>query len=219
MVVGMLPPKLCQMMINISRNTKSKSDDIAVYDPFVGLGTLLIESLYMWHATVYGSDLNENMVKATRTNLWNIKKENVNDFTFELQNLNAKDIGNSKILKSFKVDSIVSEGYLWEMMTRKNISRERIESQAVILCPLYEEFFAWLQKLNYKGSIVISFPFWEITWKYFYSEGIYDILNKYCQIQEFFPQYMDIEPTKTGSLLYKRDKQMVGREIFKLKMK
>ena len=219
MVVGMLPPKLCQMMINISRNTKSKSDDISVYDPFVGLGTLLIESLYMGNTKVYGSDLNENMVKATRTNLWNIKKEAVNDFTFELQNINAKDIRNSKILKSFKVDSIVSEGYLWEIMTRKNISQERIESQASILSPLYEEFFAWLQKLNYKGSIVISFPFWEMNGKYFYSEGIYDILNKYCQIQELFPPYMDIEPTKTGSLFYKRDKQMVGREIFKLKMR
>jgi len=92
MIVGMLPPKLCQMMINISKNTKSKSDNHIVYDPFVGLGTLLIESLYMWNTTVYGSDLNENMVKATRTNLWNIKKENVKQFTFDLQNINAKDI-------------------------------------------------------------------------------------------------------------------------------
>ena len=134
-------------------------------------------------------------------------------------NINAKDIGNSKILKSNRVDAIVSEWYLWEIMTRKNMTLERIEAQSEVLTPLYEAFFAGLQSLNYKWSIVMCFPFWEMNWKYFYFEGIYDILNKYCQIQELFPPYMDIEPTKTGSLFYKRDKQMVWREIFKLKMK
>ena len=219
MIVGMLPPKLCQMMINISKNPKTKSDNHIVYDPFVGLGTLLIESLYMGNTIVYGSDLNENMVKATRINLWNIKKENVDDFTFDLQNINAKDIEHSKLLKSNKIDGIVSEWYLWEIMTRKNISIERIESQSTILSPLYEAFFSGLQKLNYKWSIVICFPFWEYNGKYFYFEDIYDIINRYCQIQELFPSYMDLEPTKTGSLLYKREKQLVGREIFKLKIK
>ncbi len=219
MIVGMLPPKLCQMMINISKNPKSKSDNQIVYDPFVGLGTLLIESLYMGNTKVYGSDLNENMVKATRTNLGNIKKENVADFTFDLQNINAKDIEHSKIIKSNKIDAIVSEWYLGEIMTRRNISVERIDTQREILSDLYENFFSGLQNLNYKWSIVICFPFWEMEWKYFYFENIYDILNKYCQIQELFPTYMDLESTKTGSLLYKREKQLVGREIFKLKIK
>jgi len=219
MIVGMLPPKLCQMMINISRNPKTQSDNHIVYDPFVGLGTLLIESLYMWNTAVYGSDLNENMVKATRINLWNIKKENIKEFHFALQNINAKDIEHSKLIKSNKIDAVVSEWYLWEIMTRKNISIERIEAQREILSDLYEKFFQWLQNINYKWSIVICFPFWEINWKYFYFEGIYDILSQYCQIQEFFPSYMNIEPTKTGSLLYKREKQLVGREIFKLKIK
>jgi len=104
-------------------------------------------------------------------------------------------------------------------MTRKNISTDRIEAQREILWDLYENFFSGLQKINYKWSIVMCFPFWEMEWKYFYFEGIYDIINKYCQIQELFPPYMDIEPTKTGSLFYKRDKQLVGREIFKLKMR
>jgi tRNA G10 N-methylase Trm11 len=33
MDIGMLPPKLAQMMINISGN--SKDENIALYDPFV----------------------------------------------------------------------------------------------------------------------------------------------------------------------------------------
>jgi tRNA G10 N-methylase Trm11 len=40
MQIGMLPPKLSQMMINLSGGK-------TIYDPFVGLGTVLIESLYM----------------------------------------------------------------------------------------------------------------------------------------------------------------------------
>jgi hypothetical protein len=34
-----------------------------------------------------------------------------------------------------------------------------------------------------------------------------------------FPSQSEIETTKVGSLLYKRDKQLVWREIFKLTIK
>ena len=49
MQIGMLPPKLSQIMINISGGKN-------IYDPFCGLGTILIESQYMWNTEIYGSD-------------------------------------------------------------------------------------------------------------------------------------------------------------------
>lgn len=43
MVVGMMPPKIAQIMINLA--TKGERS-IAIWDPFCGLGTTLIEAFH-----------------------------------------------------------------------------------------------------------------------------------------------------------------------------
>jgi hypothetical protein len=50
-------------------------------------------------------------------------------------------------------------------------------------------------------------------------EEIYEILSKYCEILPLFPTFFENLATKMWSLLYKRENQLVGREIFKLKVK
>jgi len=52
-----------------------------------------------------------------------------------------------------------------------------------------------------------------------YFEEIYDIINKYSLVQKLLPENIEFSETKSGSLLYKRDSQLVGREIFSLKIK
>ena len=218
MQVGMLPPKLCQIMINISWAKN-------IYDPFVWLWTILIESILIWNNEVYWSDLSEVMVEKSTNNINSFiksslfkNKENLK-INLIIEKLNSKFINESDILKNKKIDSIVSEWYLWEVMTKKNISIDRIQKQKDSLLKIYEWFFSWLQKINYKWNLVICFPFWDIKWKYFYFTEIYDVLNKYCNIELLFPNNYQIETTKSWSLLYKRDKQLVWREIFKLRIK
>lgn len=208
MNIGMLPPKLAQMMINIS-GWKN------IYDPFVWLWTVLIESIYMENKKVYGSDLNERMVETSKNNLQNLKKYFSFDSNIIFQN--AKYIHEIDFLN--EVDAIVTEWYLWEIMTQNNISLERIEKQRKKLSELYEWFFSGLKKLNFNGNIVISFPFWEMKWKYFYFEEIYDIIKTYCKTEKLLPENIEFLETKSGSLLYKRDSQLVGREIFCLQLK
>jgi len=69
----MLPPKLAQMMINIALtptlSQREREKNISIYDPFCGLGTILIEALNSGYSNVYGSDLNEKMVEATSKNI------------------------------------------------------------------------------------------------------------------------------------------------------
>lgn len=208
MNIWMLPPKLAQMMINLSGWK-------VIYDPFVWLGTVLIESVYMWNKKVFGSDLNERMVDTSNSNLEKLKK--YFDFEKHIWFQNAKYIAEIWFLN--EVDVIVTEWYLWEIMTKNNINIERIEKQKAKLSDLYEWFFSWLKKLNFKWNIVISFPFWEISWKYFYFEEIYDKINSYCIVNKLLPENIEFLETKSGSLLYKRDAQLVGREIFCLKLK
>lgn len=213
MQTGMLPPKLCQMMINIS-SWKT------IYDPFVWLGTVLIESILMWNKKVYWSDLNQSMVEHSRNNIFKFAQENniiLEDVEFI--KLNAKFINESSVLLEKNIDAIVTEWYLWEIMTQKNISIDRIDKQKESLISIYEKFFENLKKIKYEWNIVICFPFWEISWKYIYFEEIYKTLSILCDIQPLFPTSFENITTKVWSLFYKREKQLVWREIFKLKIK
>ena len=104
-------------------------------------------------------------------------------------------------------------------MTQKNINLDRISIQRKNLSKLYEKFFSGLKTIWFDWIVVICFPFWDFKWKYLYFEEIYDILNNYCEILPLFPSEFDFKETKSGSLLYKRQKQLVWREIFKLSIK
>jgi len=59
--VGMLPPKLAQILINTTQVAP-------VYDPFCGTGVVLQEALLMGRSAA-GSDLDDEMRQATQTNL------------------------------------------------------------------------------------------------------------------------------------------------------
>lgn len=209
MEIGMLPPKLSQIMINLSENKKWEY----VFDPFVWLWTILIESAYMGIEKVFWSDYNEEMVSTSIKNL---------DHKWVEANIiyaDARDIFKNPILLENKNLNIVTEWFLWEIMTKKNISTTRIWVQRKNLRKLYEKFFAWLKQIHFSWNIVISFPFWELEKKYLYFEEIYEILNNYCEVKPLFPTSIDLLPTKVWSLLYKRKTQLVWREIFKLKIK
>ena len=216
MDIWMLPPKLSQMMINVSRNWDEKIGKL--YDPFVWLGTILIEWAYMWITNLYGSDFNSKMIQESKSNLWNLKSK-FSKLNIEIIEADARDAAENSILKSSKIDSIVTEGFLWEIMTQKNITMDRIDIQKNNLSKLYSKFFSGLKEVWFEWNIVISFPFWDVKWKYFFFDEIYDILNEYCEILPLFPSEFDFKETKSGSLLYKRLKQLVWREIFKLKIK
>ncbi|RKW23592.1 hypothetical protein D8B46_03155, partial [Candidatus Gracilibacteria bacterium] len=221
MQVGMLPPKLCQIMINIGRKNISKNiENLNIYDPFVGLATVLIEALNMGISGVFGSDLNEKMIEESKKNISDfISKNNLKNISKKFEKLNAKFINESSILKENNIDLIVSEGYLGEIMTKKNISLDRINKQKDSLLSIYTKFFENLTKTDFNGKIVICFPFWELNGKYIYFSEILETLQKYCVVENIFENTEFNLATKTGSLLYKREKQLVGREIFKLKIR
>ena len=63
--VGMLPPKLAQILINLCGELKGGS---TVLDPFCGTGVVLQEALLMGHR-VYGTDISERMVEYSKRNL------------------------------------------------------------------------------------------------------------------------------------------------------
>lgn len=63
--VGMLPPKLAQIIINL---TGSHEPDSCILDPFCGTGVLLQEALLLGY-NAYGTDLAEKMIDYSSQNL------------------------------------------------------------------------------------------------------------------------------------------------------
>jgi hypothetical protein len=65
--VGMLPPKLAQIIVNLAA-TGTNPHGSAVLDPFCGTGVILQEASLMGF-DIYGSDLNPRMAEYTEVNL------------------------------------------------------------------------------------------------------------------------------------------------------
>lgn len=65
--VGMLPPKLAQIMINLAM-VQAKNKTTRLLDPFCGTGVILQEAALMGFS-VYGTDLADKMIDYSRANL------------------------------------------------------------------------------------------------------------------------------------------------------
>ncbi len=101
--VGMLPPKLARLMINLAQPEASS----LILDPFCGTGTVLMEALELgYNATC--SDLDPRMVKATQSNLDWYKADHDIEPT----------IGDARQLTwSGQIGAVVTETYLGPPMT------------------------------------------------------------------------------------------------------
>ncbi len=66
--VGMLPPKLAQIMINLAQISNHGEALPVVLDPFCGTGVVLQEAMLL-RRSVYGTDLSEKMIRYSRDNL------------------------------------------------------------------------------------------------------------------------------------------------------
>jgi tRNA G10 N-methylase Trm11 len=262
MVVGMMPPKLCQMMLNLALPNSTglrlkveswklqKQEDsnlinlqpykpATIYDPFCGLGTILIEAANMGITTLYGSDLSSRMVSATEKSLEEFVKEELiwqerikaagwtpskdfSTFASEIFELDASKISKNTLPKNINIrenTNIVSEWYLGEIMGRESITLDRVKTERAKLRNMYEGFFGGLCALDFSGNIVMTFPFWDIHGTSSFFTEIYDVIGRHgFDVIPLLPiDSMRTLMTSKWSLLYKRPGQSVGREVIKIR--
>jgi tRNA G10 N-methylase Trm11 len=185
--VGMLPPKLAQVMVNLGAGD---GKDLTVYDPFCGVGGVLTEAALIGHKVV-GSDLDERMVEFSQKNLTAMKLEGDVFIHDAKQKLNESDYR--------KYDVIVSEGYLGP--PRKTIPEPVVRHKIFEeLKELYQAFFTWVDC----PRVVICFPI--------YLEGG---KPKYFASTEILPVIQELgwKMKNTEKLIYSRENQTVGREV------
>ena len=104
--VGMLPPKLAQIMANLAVGNAAKA---TILDPFCGTGTVLQEALLKGY-DVCGSDLSQKMIDYTTENLtWLQSKYHI---TGTVHSLEQADAMTHQWPKAQQLNAVVCETYL-----------------------------------------------------------------------------------------------------------
>lgn len=92
--VGMLPPKLAQIMVNLAapqqRDVIVDTPSPTLLDPFCGTGVLLQEALLLG-LHVYGTDLSEKMIRYSRDNINWLQNKNQFQGQWQLETADATD--------------------------------------------------------------------------------------------------------------------------------
>ncbi len=217
MKVGLMPPKLAQILINLTGLPPGK----IIYDPFCGTGGILSEGL-LWGYHCYGSDLHEDILEQARRNLdWLIRE--MPDTGSLVNNLFQQDATRMDNIK-FHFDAMVTENYLGPPM-EKALNADETEKYEEHLAHVYVPFFENLKKHVKKDTpLIVCLPvFLQHQQPVFLSNTLARILElgytASALIPENIQQTYSLRPTARNSLLYYREGQLVGREIFRLNTK
>ncbi len=151
MSVGMMPPKLAQIMINLA--TKGERW-LQVWDAFCGLGTTLIEAFHMGHTQLLGSDLADEMVTATKANTTSFETKSIEVFHLDARRIDSKKITTPTV--------IVTEWMLGHNFTPWTLTHASAIKERSLLESLYREFFASAFRNPTIESVVCCLPVWNI---------------------------------------------------------
>jgi tRNA G10 N-methylase Trm11 len=201
--VGMLPPKLAQIIINLALG-KNEVKGQTILDPFCGTGVVLQESLLMGMG-VYGTDLEPRMIEYSGTNLdWFIKE-------LGLQNRQVKlSVGDATSYKWDKnFTTVACEGYLglpFAHMPSPDHLQESIQASNTVA----KGFLKNLGTQVDKGfRFCIGLPAWHLP---------NSVKHVPCleELQKLGWQRVRFEHAHPADLVYRREDQVVGRELVAL---
>lgn len=215
--VGMLPPKLAQIMINIAAGS---STNLAILDPFCGAGTVLQEGWLGGHRLT-GADIEPSMIAAAQTNLdWLQKRFPVHgELTPILLQHDAQQA--FPVEWSEKFDAIVSEPNLGIALTSP-LPHQKIESAMTELGNLYIAFFKQVGAvLRPNGAIIFLLPAWRKRDSkhsdfWLFPDAFLDEIKRFgYSLEQLIPPELApfYHSLPRNTLLYSRPDAFVGREL------
>jgi tRNA (guanine10-N2)-dimethyltransferase len=201
---GMLPPKLAQIMINLSG---VKLED-TILDPFCGSGTIITEAMLMKFNNIIGTDISNRAIADTKKNIeWTEKNYKIQNIKYKIFNADATQI--SKQLQPNSVDAIITEPYLGPQRGEFEINKVVKELEQLYSKSLME--FKKILKPN--GKIVMIWPSFSVKPKsIFLNPNIsgYKIINP---IPKDLQKNIFLKLTARNTMVYGREDQKVWREI------
>ncbi|OGB74867.1 hypothetical protein A2810_00455 [candidate division Kazan bacterium RIFCSPHIGHO2_01_FULL_49_10] len=210
---GMLPPKLAQMMINLTRDKRTKT----IYDPFCGSGIVLQEAM-MLGLKVYGSDISPEAVKNTISNLeWLAKLKKIAAGKIGLRVKVADATQNDWKTLDSPDTVIVAEPYLGPALRMAPFAPQ---AQTILneLTKLYLGFFRNLnQHFPHIKRVGVVFPVIRSRDGLKYLNILDEVASLGYTRKLILPAEIikkDAGVSPRGGFLYSRPDQLVLREIF-----
>lgn len=222
--VGMLPPKLAQIMLNLAVSHRAQALQPAtlstptLLDPFSGLGTILQEGWLIGY-TMHGSDSNPRLVEAAKKNVQWVMQQ----FPSPLE---MPRVRNHDVTEPFPptwsqtYDAIVTEPFLGRPL-HSPLTGKKAQEYLGKLADLYYTFFRHAHGvLKPHGIILIVFPAIRQQWRgdtfALLPPDFLDAIRKlgYIPKQLSRQELASLaEATPRHSLLYSRPDALIGREL------
>jgi SAM-dependent methyltransferase len=215
--VGMLPPKLAQILINLAgteiphsiKNTSLPFDKTVnnkrLLDPFCGTGVVLQEAALIGYK-VMGSDIEQRMVDYSEANLeWLKDKYKLPGVDYKLE---AADATNYKWSDS--INLIATETYLGRPFTSLP-SQELIEQTSRECNLIIKKFLINVFDQLVPGTrLCLAVPAWSV------GSGQFKHLPFIDQLSDLGYNRVSFKHVRNNQLIYYRENQFVARELLVL---
>jgi tRNA G10 N-methylase Trm11 len=209
--VGMLPPKLAQIMINLAGPLQTPdlaTSDLTqprVLDPFCGTGVILQEALLLGYGA-YGTDIAEKMIRFSRDNLNWLQEEYHMSGHWYLHEGDAIDTQWQQ-----PISAVVAESYLGQPFSAPPSPAKLTEVRGN--CNhIISDFLKNLTPQIASGTpLTIAIPAWKDTF------GGFTHLPLIDQLEKLGYSRVEFKTISNDQLLYYREDQVVARELLVLK--
>lgn len=200
--VGMLPPKLAQMMVNMATEASTNQ---RVLDPFCGTGVLLQEAALLGHS-VYGTDLSEKMIRYSEDNLKWLQKTYDMSFKWDLAEGDAMDT-----VWNPPIDAIASEAYLGQPFSAPPSPAKLTEVRGNCNHIIGSFLKNVSRQLKPGTPLVLAVPAWKSK------DDTFTHLPLVNEVENYGFERVELHSVDSYKLLYFRPDQVVAREILILK--
>ncbi len=206
--VGMLPPKLAQIMVNLAVSDTAPNASQTILDPFCGTGVLLQEALLMGYS-VYGTDLEPRMVDYSGENLdWLDSQFDLDPVEMRIETGDATDHQWTPA-----PNFVAGETYLGRPFTTKpspEVLAQTISEVNLIIKKFLRNIYT---QLPAGTRLCLGVPAWQATPDSFKHLPLID------QISDLGYNRVRLEHVRDEQLLYYREDQIVARELLVLTRK
>ncbi|MEO5950234.1 MAG: methyltransferase domain-containing protein [Candidatus Saccharimonadales bacterium] len=203
--VGMLPPKLAQIMINLAKiHITDTTKRPRILDPFCGTGVVLQEAALIGYDT-YGTDISEKMIQYSEVNLDWLKETHQVNPTITLKIDDAMTATwNSPI------DAVICEGYLGQPFSAPP-SPVKLDQVRKNCQHIMSTFLANISTQLQAGTpLCIAIPAWRDE------SGRFTHLQLTQAVEKYGFEHVKFAGLERSDLLYYRDDQIVARELLVL---
>lgn len=203
--VGMLPPKLAQIIVNLAVNNHHDNErNFVVLDPFCGTGVILQEAALMDYA-VYGTDLADKMIEYSQTNLEWLARTHHLTINSKLHQGDA-----TKTVWQMPINAIASEAYLGQPFNAPP-SRVKLAEVSHNCNQIITGFLKNISSQIKSGTpLCLAVPAWRDQ------NGQFTHLPLINQLDKLGYTHRKFKNVKNSDLIYYRENQVVARQLLVL---